>query len=253
MIPTAAYTDLSEGAKALYRTAQEDYNPGTKVNGEQQMAAAIELTETGYATLSTSDEYGSTLHLEPKSRDFTAAVRTDAANHPHLTYIEVEVLHSATDDHGTTLACLYGAEISNKTRQGAPWPQWNARVHHATARDRDHSPSILADLTIDHPVLSSIDGIQTVLIGTLADIRAWQSGTDITLLDANRHTPIDEPVMCTYGAACAATPHPYGPYLPPERDDLDAHVGRPVRITITPISLVDAHGQHTARPRITHW
>jgi hypothetical protein len=252
VIPTADLADLSDDARALYKDALHDYNRQANVSGDTQMAAATELTETGYATLSISGN-GATLRLDPKAKHFTAAVRTGAAEHPHLTYIEVEVLRTPNDRTGTTFAALYGAEISNRTGQGSPWPQWHARVHHATARDSDHSASILADLTIDHPVLDTINGVETVLIGTLTDIRMWPTGTDITLIDSNRKTPLDEPDMCTYGDACAAKPHPYGPFMPPERDDLDRYLGRPVRVTITPVTLVDPTGQPTARQRITRW
>lgn len=248
MIPTVATADLSEDAKALLRSALNDYNPSTKVD-EDQMAAATELAETGYATLTISENYGATLYAEPKAKGFSVAIDDTAAADAHLTYIEVEVLRSTTDRKGAVVAALYGATIGNRTSQSAPWPQWNARVHHATARDSDHSACVLADVVIDHPVLDSVDGTQTVLIGTLTDLRIWPTGTDITLIESNRKTPLDEPDMCT---GCA-TPHPYGPYIAPERDDLDRYLNQPVRVTITPIALVDANGQKTTRERITKW
>lgn len=104
---------------------------------------------------------------------------------------------------------------------------------------------------MDHPVIESISGTATTLVGTLADAKMWPTGTDITRLDPEDGTPIDAPAMCTWGAACLKEPHAYGPFLPEQRKDLDAYLGRTVRLKITPLSLVQDNGLHADDRAIT--
>lgn len=248
MIPKFALAHLSADARRFYGRALDSSYRRAEIRDDDDRADAIALAEAGYGRAYLTDNGGSftaTAYLDAFSvayRDI-AAEETDL-NYAASTYIEVEVLRRPTDSHGALLAALSGATFSNSTRQSALWPTFTAQVNHGTARDADHSPSILAALDVDRPVIESVSGTATTLLGTLADAKMWPTGTDITLLDTNDGTPIEAPAMCTWGAACQRDPHAYGPYLPEERDDLAAYLGRTVRLTITPLSLVQDNGLH---------
>lgn len=252
MIPSKKLSDLSPAALDLYKRA---VNHGISHSLDRSdvlaMAAATEIAEAGLGRLSVFEQ-SANLYPTRLAKGFTVARNEDPSDHG--LYIEIEVLRNPTARDGYLLACLYGATFTSNTSTGAPWPTWQAKVHHASARDCDHSRSILASIEIDHPVIDSHDGRSTVFIGRLAEALMWPTGTDITLIDAHSGSGTDvlaEPAMCDYGS-CADNPHPYGPYLPEHREDIDAHKGRAVRITSTPVALVHDNGLMTTDAGMTN-
>lgn len=256
MIPTTPFSDLSDKAQAMYRQGVKDFHKQVKIpaGSTALLAAATEIAEAGHGRLYITEKYDSTLTVAARAKGFSVARRdtaTDGNYAQTLLYVEVELLKNAHDQSGLLLACQYGARVATRGVTGSPWPVWNTEVRHATAKDSDHSGSILSTLTIDHPVLDSVDGFSTTMVGILSDLRMWPTDTDVTLLDMHDGDPIDEPEFCTFGS-CEANPHPWGPYLPAERDDLNAYKGRPVRITTTPLALVSENGLHIARTAVTH-
>lgn len=251
MIPKIDLADLSAEHRRFYSRALDSNYRRADIRDDDDRLLACALAEFGYGRAYLSDN-GGTFTATPYLKAFTVARRAVAdKNKAAYSYIEVEVLRRSTDTNGVLLAALFGATFDNKTASTAPWPTFTAQVRHDQARDSDHSLSILATLDIDHPVVESVTGHATTLVGTLTDARMWPTGTNITLIESNRGTPLDKPDMCTYGAACAKNPHPYGPYLPDERDDLDDLTGRIVRLTITPLSLVQDNGLHIDDRAIT--
>lgn len=255
MIPNIPLTDLSIAAEAMYRQGLKDFHKQVKIpsGNTDALAVAAEVAEAGHGSLYVTERYDSTLTVAARAKGFSVVRRdtsTDGDYTNGLLYVEVELLRDTTDRSGLLLACLYGATMSDRTNGRAPWPTWDAEVRHATAKDSDHTSSILATIHLDNPVLDSIDGFSTTMIGRLAEARMWPTGTDATLIDMHDGDALDEPAMCTYGP-CEANPHPWGPYLPAERDDLKGYKGRPVRITTTPLALVNENGLHIARKAVT--
>lgn len=250
MIPKADLSDTSVfsiEARRLYGRALDSSYRRTDIRDDEDRMQAGVLADNGYGRAYFTDNGGSFTAI-PYLTAFTVARRDitpDHIDYAHFAYIEVEVLRSPRDQNGSLLAALWGATFRNNSGQSTPWPTFTAQVNHATARDADHSPSILAALDVDHPVIESVSGTATVLVGTLSAAKMWPTGADITRIDArDGRTPLDTPDMCTWGAACVKDPHPYGPFLPEDRDDLDAYLGRTVRLTITPLSLVQDNGLH---------
>lgn len=257
MFPSTTLDALSEHARRLYKRAANDYHRQVKSTTEIEVAALTELASAGFGTTYINREGEATFRAIVRAKGFTVAKRNidedDERRTQHYSYIEVEVLDNANDrDRGYLLASLYGATFENRGSGNSPWPVFTAQVRHESARDADHSASILATLDFDHPVLDSIRGGATTMIATLSAIRMWPTGTDITLLDTFDSTPIEEPDYCDREGACARNPHPYGPFQPEKCEDLDRFVGHPVRITITPVSLVKPNGFPKGRRTITH-
>jgi hypothetical protein len=248
MIPSKTPDDLSPEARAVFGRAVRS-SRAYEVH-EMEMPFAREVADAHLGSLYISDR-AATLTPVRLSNFFTVA-DSGSVNTAGL-YIEVEFLpHGMPDEPGALLAVLLDAEFYRFDNGRLPWPQWRIGVRHATATDTDHAHVYLADLKIDNPVTTRVLGGETVFIGLLNSALLYPLGHDVTKVD-EYDEPIDPTDLCTAYESCKARPHVYGAkYIPPHRDDLDAVVGMPVRITVQARTAVDEHGVRLGTSTITH-
>lgn len=248
MIPSKMPADLSAEARTLLRAAHRGDGFPPKIT-DDQIPAAREIAEAHLGRLRLDSQYGHSLSVTRLAKNFTVAEGpTDRGF-----YVEVEVLRHADDRSGILLACLTGAKYQRQDSSRAPWQQWRLTAMHPTATDGEHDPAYLADFRIEHPTVTDLHPGETVLVGILSQVLLWPLGTDITLLDDQRpEVRLTEPEMCTMDSCIQHRgSHPFAPYLPPERRELDVYQGRTVRITLRPQTGVDAHGLPTGTTTIT--
>ena len=248
MIPSKQTTELSDAARRFIRNSR-DAGYSNQVS-DADLPVAREIAEAHLGRLYYSN-YGHSLTLVPRAKHFAVADGVSDFTMQHGLYAEVAILSAHARD-GFLLAALKGARFDRVDRnRDLPWAQWRLVVRHPTAVDCDHSASTLADIAIDNPQPTRLDAQGSVLVGTLTGIRIYPTGTDITLMDdQSPERLLAEPKMCTYGS-CADKPHPFGPYLPPEREEFDAYLGQPVQITLRPLNSVDDHGLPLGESSIT--
>lgn len=154
-----------------------------------------------------------------------------SADHP--LYVEVEGLdHSVIEvflakdlryaEHGEKkrLCTLVGGDYTYLTN-GSGVPTLRLEVLNG-ATDVEHDPSRSADLQVSLPHTLREDGQSKVVIGILTDVALYPAGVD-PLTASDQDT---QPGECTE----CKPPHRFAPYMPPERDETQVLIGKPVLV-----------------------
>lgn len=129
---------------------------------------------------------------------------------------------------GTLLAVIDGADLDISHTDGS-WSIGRLRAPHASATDFEHSRSMTALLEIASPTLLSMNGTRSVYAGTLIDARLYPLGVD----PLTAHDGDTLPGECN-DTGTDHVPHPFAPYLPVERAEIQALLPSVVTITLTP-------------------
>lgn len=128
----------------------------------------------------------------------------------------VEVRVPGRLDRGALLGYLAGATMHRDDR--AP-DRWRLEVRHPHMTDGDHDATVLARPTLDLVNFSDVDALgRTHLRGVISALLAWPLDTEV-LDERSVH-------WCTYCEERGHGGHPVGPYMPPERDEHKALLGR---------------------------
>jgi hypothetical protein len=249
MIPSKAVADLSEEARAVLRRAQQSHRQ--YVVHQQEMPFAEEVAQAHRGSLYISDR-AATLTPTLFAAPFTVA--DSAVVDSYGLYAEVELLsHDTVDSPGRLLACLLGAEFHRTDNGRMPWPQWRLSVRHDTATDVDHAHVYVADLRIDNPQVTRVIGGETTYVGILNQALLYPLGFDVTSVNEYGDPTTPDDALCTYSEQCKKRPHFYGArFVPPEREDITALAGTPVRITVQARNTVDEHGLRLGTTPITY-
>lgn len=206
---------LSDDAQSLYRAAADAYG-AYKVTVDEHRDAAEELAAANLARVHWNGPDWKpgegTLSIVRLHRAYFVA-----AGRGPLT-VEVRV---GRDDRPALLGFLTGVSMHRFDRDPH---KWRVVTRHPTMTDAEHAATILADLTVDLVTFADVDGWgRTHLRGVLTELRAWPLGGSLG----------DDLEWCTYCAEHGNGAHPIGPYLPPERADLDGLHGSIVTLVLS--------------------
>jgi len=143
-----------------------------------------------------------------------------------VSLVSADQVHRPSARTGLLLATFVGADFTLRNTDGA-WAVWCLEVLHATATDVEHDDSKVARMIVANPVIMAAGDGMVEYAGTLTEARLYPQGTDpLTVADADT-----APGMCDG----EDEPHPFAPYLPPERDDLAALLPSLVTIETYPL------------------
>ena len=234
-VPKLAPAQLSNEGRTLYATMlerrgdlsfdplQRQYvrvQPGTPLS--PVLTAAID--EVVAANLGEWDAKKSRLTVRAVHEQYTVAEPGSGDQ-----YIEVSVIEGTRDpdrDRGALLACLPGATL--EVRSSGSWPVWDIISRHRKATDVEHDTARIAHLQVANPVLVAMRGQRiSEFVGTLVSARLYPCG--VAAADAADDV-FDGGEMCD---SCTKS-HPFAPYLPPRRRDLEAVLPLVVRFTVEP-------------------
>lgn len=244
-MPKALVKDLSDDARKVHahvaRAGGATYLRYDPLEGPRFVASSqddeLEVTprlqsavdEITAANLGTWDGKYRSLRVRSLARNFTIAPlgRGDQ-------YIEVTILDHryGCAGNGALLACLPGAALTAHVDRA--WPVWDVDSWHPTATDFEHASARIAMLRLGNPAVISTHGTRlTEYIGTLTEAQLYPTGVDPTTTtdrDTRENGPCDR----------CDIPHPFAPYLPPARDELDDLLPALVKVSVYPLSaLVD--------------
>lgn len=138
---------------------------------------------------------------------------------------------SLFDDHhedGQLLAVLVGADLESRDQRSGGMPEVSVRARHDTATDHEHDASSTALFVVRNPTMPVFSGYgHATFLGVLGDVRLYDLGVD-PLTAADGHERFDPSELCE----TCDEPHPYAPFLPPERPEL---AGRLVKVELLPL------------------
>jgi len=143
-----------------------------------------------------------------------------------VSVISADQVHRPSAHSGLLLATFVGADFNLRNTDGA-WAVWCLEVLHATATDVEHDDAKVARMIVANPVImATVDGM-VEYAGTLTDARLYPPGTDpLTVADVDT-----TPGVCDE----EDEPHPFAPYLPPQRGDVAALVPSLVTVETYPL------------------
>lgn len=229
MIPSLTPSELPTAmVRAVYEQSRSGRLEAWSSDPSVAEAGAV-LAEAGLGHVSSVGDRHclTTIGLHPA---FTVA-RSGGRRQPWRCYVELLL---PAPRGPLLLACLDGAQLTARAHlQDLPWDTWTVTVYDDSATDAEHDPVHLADFEIAALSVRSISGATSVYAGFLTSARAWPNDVDPFSLE-------------DFGACSAIScpaPHPFGPYLAPERDDLCAVVGQPVLVSVSPQSATDDRGR----------
>lgn len=234
-VPLVLPADLPPATRRVYRAHLDRGRSLQRLtDAERDAADAISAAQLGELGLDGA-------YLIPWAVSEHFSVADDGSDSGDGLYAEVRLQRYPHPDrsYDPLLTALFGATLS-RVSSSAPYPTWRLEVRHAHATDFEHSPVILADITIGNPVLTDIGGTGTVLVGQLIAADLWPYGTD-PLTVSDRDTTAGTCTSCD-------EPHPLAAYMPGGRDELAALAGSLVRITTVPRASVDNTGRLLHQP-----
>lgn len=234
--PVIMPSELSDHALAIYEKAlrkQRTLQQG-EIATPEDVAAAKEIAAAGLGSYRFFEYNGShALWVTELASDFFTAGEPSEAEG-----LRVEVFVSPPSrrylrDDGLMLACMDGAEIYRMDARGdAPWRPWRVVCRHATATDFEHDGVILGEIEVDD-LTPELLGPVSSYFARIVSVRGWPFGSDPFAYEGDR----DYAPGSSCDGECGLAPHPFGPYVPPERQELEKYAGWTARIVATPCGL----------------